>query len=75
MDSWTSYEEAVQHGYLMLFELNNESLASGDLLDYFYSVTVDVAEHSAYAAAGHYPNCTLRLLLFEYSAVYGYDSA
>ena len=67
LQSWVPRNDTVQHGYFMLFKMdNNVSTLDRPMEELFFSISIDVGVHPEYEANQvERVNCTLRLMLFE----------
>ena len=67
LQSWEPREDAVRHGYFMLYRFdNNVTTLDRQMDEYFFSITLDVNVHPDYGA--HYAeglNSSVRFTLYE----------
>ena len=70
LQSSEAREDAVRHGYIMVYQMDdNVSALNLSMQDYFFSITFDAGIHHEYEALGRDPNSTVRFSLFEVSRV------
>ena len=67
LQSWQSRQDAVQHGYYMLYRMDYRDLLDGTMEDHTFSISMDVHVHSEYAAApvAAHSNSSVRFSVFE----------